>query len=203
MENELDRMFAGAGDAAAYSKAYSQYMGALLQKLDHAKVATFVDWLLAAREAGRQSLFVGNGGSASTASHFANDLAVGTRSLAKPFRALSLTDNVAVLTAIGNDFGYDEIFSRQLAVTMQPGDLVVVISASGNSTNIIKALEYARAHKGRSVALLGFDGGKAASMADLSIVCHTAKGEYGPVEDLHLILNHIVGTYLMRRVARG
>src|SRR6185369_2467294 len=110
---------------------------------DSGAIAKFIEILLQARERHARIYFIGNGGSAATASHFANDIAIGTRSWAKPFRAISLTDNVAILTAIGNDYGYTEIFVAQLKAVMEPNDVVVAISASGNSPNIIEAVRYA------------------------------------------------------------
>ena len=144
--------------------------------------------------------FIGNGGSAATASHFANDISIGTNDYDKPFKAISLTDNVPILTALGNDFGFDEIFVRQLRVLGQPGDVVVGISASGNSANLLKAFEYAKKINIKTVAITGFDGGKLKTMADEGIHVPTGTKEYGPAEDAHMILNHLVGAYLMRIV---
>ena len=103
---------------------------------------------------------MGNGGSAATASHFANDLAFGTNDYDKPFKVMSITDNVPVLTALGNDYGYEEIFVRQLRVYGKKGDVLVGISASGNSPNLLTAFEYAGASGIKTVALTAFDGGK-------------------------------------------
>ena len=136
-----------------------------------------------------------------TASHFANDIAIGTRTGDdRPFRALSLADNAAVMTAIANDDGYDEIFVQQLQVLIRPGDVVVAISASGRSPNVIKAIEYANAHDAITVALTGFAGGRLKEIARHGVHVPTDEGEYGPVEDTHLILDHLVGAYLARRV---
>ena len=152
---------------------------------------------MAARERGSRVFFIGNGGSAATASHFANDLAIGTRTLEKPFRVISLTDNVAVMTAIGNDYGYEQIFLQQLKTVMDPHDVVVAISASGNSPNLLTAIEWANAHGAITIGLTGFDGGRLASLAQQRVHIPSNKGEYGPVEDAHMILDHIVGNYLM------
>jgi D-sedoheptulose 7-phosphate isomerase len=147
--------------------------------------------------------FIGNGGSAATASHFANDIAIGTRTGdAKPFRAMALTDNVAVLTALANDNGYDSIFVDQLKVHLRDGDALVAISASGNSPNVIAAVEYARSRGAKVVGLTGFDGGKLRTLSDIAIHAQTAKGEYGPVEDLHMVVDHLVGSDLAARVRR-
>ncbi len=201
--NNLDKMYAESkGDPAAFARLYAEYLSSLLEQLDAQAVARFIELLLSARETGNRIFFIGNGGSAATASHFANDIAIGTRTLDKPFRATSLTDNLAVITAIANDDGYDHIFVQQLQTQMQKGDAVVAISASGNSENVINALEYAKANGGKTFAISGFDGGKCAQVADGAIVIETPKGEYGPVEDLHMIIDHLAGAYLMRAVGK-
>ncbi|MEO5346972.1 MAG: SIS domain-containing protein [Magnetococcus sp. YQC-9] len=128
---------------------------------------------------------MGNGGSAATASHFANDLSIGTNSYHKPMRALAITDNQAVITAIANDFGY------------------LGISASGNSPNLLRAFEAAREMGIKTIALTAFDGGQMKSMADEGIHVPTDPKEYGPAEDAHMVLDHLVGAYLIQRIKRG
>ena len=152
---------------------------------------------LQARENGSKVFFVGNGGSASTASHFANDLAICTQSKTIPFRAISLADNQAIMTTIANDFGYADMFARQIDTLYSDGDLLVAISVSGNSPNVIKAVEYVRSRGGTTIGLTGSDGGKLRGLVDLLIAVPADKGEYGPVEDIHVIVNHVIGTYLM------
>ena len=142
--------------------------------------------------------FIGNGGSTATASHFANDIAIGTNSYDKPFRSVSLTDSNAIITAVGNDFGFKEIFVRQLRVLGRAGDVVVAISASGNSPNLIRAFDYAKSIGIKTVAITAFDGGKIKQMADEGVHVPTAPKEYGPAEDAHMVLDHLVGAYLMR-----
>lgn len=198
--NRLDRIFGASPQPSDFARAYLDYLGEILTRIDAGSIATFIDTLLEARERGARIFFIGNGGSAATASHFANDIAIGTRTSGKPFRAVSLTDNQAIVTAIANDDGYDEIFVQQLRTQMQPGDVVVAISASGNSLNVVKAIEYANAHGAKTVGLTGFDGGKLARLSGLRVHIPTAKGEYGPAEDGHMILDHLVGAYLARRV---
>jgi D-sedoheptulose 7-phosphate isomerase len=202
--NEIDRLNdKHDADAAGYARAYLDYVGALVRRLDAAAIGAFIALLEDARARGATVFFIGNGGSAATASHFANDIGIGTRTGdAPPFRALALTDNVAVLTALANDEGYERVFVDQLKVHMRDGDAVVAISASGNSPNVIAAVDYARTRKAKVVALTGFDGGKLRGLADIAIHAQTAKGEYGPVEDLHMVVDHLVGTYLAARVRR-
>jgi D-sedoheptulose 7-phosphate isomerase len=200
--NQLDTIFAGAASPLDYARGYSAHLQSLLQKLDLAAVSRFIDTIIDARNRGARIFFCGNGGSASTASHFANDIAIGTRSSHKPFKAIALTDNNAVMTAIANDFGYEHLFTKQLEMLMEPGDVVVAISASGNSPNVVNALALAKSRGNITVALTGFEGGKMRQMADVVVHIDTAKGEYGPVEDLHMFLNHLVGTYLIQIVRK-
>jgi len=184
---------------ADFARGYLACLTAVLAKIDTTNVATFVETLLAARERGARIFFLGNGGSASTAGHFANDLAIGSRTWDKPFRAISLADNISVITALANDYGYEEIFVKQLHVQMQPGDVVVAISASGNSPNLLKAFEYANAHRATTIGLTGFDGGTLKRLVTVSVHVPTEPGDYGPAEDAHLILDHLVCSYLTHR----
>lgn len=199
--NNLDQIF--TKDAKAFANAYLEYLNSILRGIDTAEIARFIQTLLEARERGVTIYFIGNGGSAATASHFANDLAIGTNSYENPFRVVSLTDNQAIITALGNDFGYEEVFIRQLRVLGKSGDVVVGISASGNSPNLVKTFEYAKSAGIKTVAVTAFDGGKMRKMADECVHVPTAPKEYGPAEDAHMILDHLVGSYLMRFIKVG
>lgn len=194
--NNLDRIF--TKDPVAFAGAYFEYLNRVLKGIDAGAIGQFIQTLLDARERGATIYFIGNGGSAATASHFANDLAIGTNSYDKPFRVISLTDNQAIITALGNDFGYEEIFVRQMRLLGRAGDVVVGISASGNSPNLLRAFEYAKSAGIKTVAITAFDGGKMKSIADQGIHVPTAPKEYGPAEDAHMILDHLIGAYLMR-----
>lgn len=197
-ENNLDRIF--TPDPVAFARAYLDYLQTVLKRIDTAEIGRFIETLLDARKRGATIFFIGNGGSAATASHFANDLSVGTNDYDQPFRAVSLTDNVPIITAIGNDFGYEDIFVRQLRILGRKGDVLVGISASGNSPNLLKAFDYARSAEIRIVAITAFDGGKMKGLADEGIHVPTDPKEYGPAEDAHMVLDHLVGAYLMRQV---
>lgn len=179
-----------------FARAYLDYLGNLFNRLDYGQIGRFVETLLQAREQRARIFFIGNGGSAATASHFANDIAIGSRSRTKPFRAVSLCDNLALITAIGNDFGYNQIFIRQLENQLDQGDVLVAISASGNSDNILQAVTYANDHGAITVGLTGFDGGHLKQIAQLNVHVPTNQGEYGPVEDIHMILDHLAGAFL-------
>ena len=194
--NNLDRIF--TKDPVAFAGAYLDYLTSVLKTIDAREIGQFIETLLDARERGATIYFIGNGGSTATASHFANDIAIGTNSYEKPFRAVSLTDSNAIITAVGNDFGFEEIFVRQLRVLGRAGDVVVAISASGNSPNLIRAFDYAKSIGIKTVAITAFDGGKIKQMADEGVHVPTAPKEYGPAEDAHMVLDHLVGAYLMR-----
>jgi len=198
--NKIDNFF--TENIVKFSKSYFDYLKEIFDKVDLTEIKAFVEVLLIARENGATIFFMGNGGSAATASHFANDLAFGTNDYEKPFKVMSITDNVPVLTALGNDYGYDEIFVRQLKIYGKKGDVLVGISASGNSQNLIMAFEYASISGIRTVALTAFDGGKMREISDQGVHIPTDKKEYGPAEDLHMILDHLVGSYLMRVIRR-
>lgn len=190
-------------NAQNYSKAYCSKLIALAHSLDHEAVARVADLFLRARNEGKKILFIGNGGSAATASHFCNDLGVGTRLESKPFRALSLTDHMPTITAVANDHGYEQIFVKQLQVLAEPGDVVVAISASGNSPNLLRAIEWAKDHQNPTVGLVGFDGGAMKKLCTTVIHIETPKGEYGLVEDMHMVLDHLISSYLVRAVREG
>lgn len=138
----------------------------------------------------------GNGGSAATASHFATDLSRGINSSGAPVKGISLCDNSGLITAIGNDFGFDDVFLRQLTNLSQPGDLLVVITASGNSPNLVKAIEWANANGVKTLSLTGFEGGKARRISDYSIHVPTEVGDYGVAEDSHSILCHFISAQM-------
>ena len=199
-KNKLDELFQQDKAPAAFAKNYSAYLSEILSKMDYLEIGKMIEAILDARQRGAQIFFIGNGGSAATASHFANDISIGTRVTEKPFKAISLTDNVAVITAIGNDDGYEQIFTKQLQNFSQSGDILVAISASGNSPNIIHAVNYARQRGLKIIGLTGFDGGKLRELSDIKIHVQTQKGEYGPVEDVHMFIDHLIGSYFNRIV---
>ena len=139
---------------------------------------------------------MGNGGSAATASHMANDLSVGLKLREiRNFNVQSLSDNTPVCTAIANDIGYENVFYAQLKNKLQPDDLVIALSCSGNSENIVKASQYTKKIGATLVGMTGFDGGELKKISDISFHVNTDNGEYGLVEDVHMILDHIIYSY--------
>jgi D-sedoheptulose 7-phosphate isomerase len=171
----------------------------VLAELDLDAVAAATALLLDAYEHGHTVFICGNGGSASTASHMAADLGKNTVAAGSPrLRVLSLNDNMAWFSALANDLGYENVFVEQMGNLLQPRDVLIILSASGNSANVVRAAEFAKAHGGRVLALVGFQGGRLRELAEVAI--HVKCDAYGPVEDVHLVLNHVFTEALRQRV---
>src|ERR1044071_7595370 len=178
---------------------YIKSFEVLLRLLDADAIARIVKYFEEVRERRATIYIAGNGGSASTASHWVNDLGKATKRVGQtPIKVMSLSDNVSWLTALANDEGYDRVFSGQLENFACPGDLLIVISASGNSPNLVRAVELARSRGVRTVGLLGFDGGVLKTLLDDALWLPTEKGAYGLVESAHSLLCHIVTDCLVR-----
>lgn len=170
---------------------------AALAAVDFRKVEAI---LLRAREDERTIFIIGNGGSAATASHMANDLNKGAAVAGhRRFRALALTDNVPLITAWANDTRYDQVFVEQLANFIRPGDVLVAISGSGNSPNIIAALEWARREGAVTVGLTGGSGGRMLGLVDCCLLAPSDRMEQ--IEDMHLVLAHAICVSLRNRIA--
>lgn len=179
------------------SSPLNQYLNRINLALAELSQSCMENGLLALRKTidkGGRVWIAGNGGSAATASHFATDLSRCTNSSGVPIKGISLCDNSGLITAIGNDFGFDFIFSRQLSNVSDEGDLLVVLTASGNSKNLLEVMEWAKNNRVKTIALTGFDGGKAKDLADISIHVPTANGDYGVAEDAHSILCHFLSS---------
>ena len=179
------------------------YLGRLIATLNEIPtepVERLGDLLYRAYADGKQVFTLGNGGSASTASHMAADLSKNTIGPnMRRFRIMSLNDNMSLVSALANDLGYENMFAEQLQNLIHPGDVLIAISGSGNSPNVLRAIEYAQSRSAEVAALLGFDGGKALELADLSVLVDSH--DYGVVEDAHLIINHILVEYFRERLA--
>jgi len=198
--NNLEKIYKQSGSVERYAKGYFSYLSELLNQIDSREIVTLINELEAARKNENTIFVAGNGGSAATASHLANDIGVDVYKKGRTspgFKVLALTENVSVMTAISNDEGFHNLFVNQLKIHYRPGDKLIVISASGNSANLVEAAKWVKAQGGRVIGLLGFDGGKLKELCDLSIHIKTPQGEYGPVEDIHLILDHLISSYLI------
>ena len=173
-----------------------------LDLLPLSNIEELIAWLHDARLNGNQVFIMGNGGSAATASHFVCDLAKSTRRPGWPnFRVIGLTDNVAIISAYANDEGYENIFSNQLASFVRPQDIVIAISGSGNSRNVLRAIELARSCGAKTVALTGFDGGMLGRIVHLNVYIPCNRMEI--VEDIHLMIEHMVSSALRQLTETG
>jgi len=185
----------------ASSREYLARVRELLEVLPD-QADRFVDALWAAFESGATVFLAGNGGSAAAASHFGQDLAKGTLAdmrATRRFRVVPLTDNVGFITALANDEGYESIFEQQLRNLGRAGDVLVAISGSGNSANVLRAVDYAREIGMRTIGITGYDGGKLHRVADLSV--HVPVWDMGMAEALHGVLFHLAMSRLRERVA--
>ena len=178
-------------DPLASITNYLDNLGTIISALPREPLVTITEMLLDAGRDGKTIFILGNGGSAATASHLACDLAKTACVPGHPhLRALALTDNVPLLTAWGNDASYDVVFAEQLKTFVQPGDLVIAISASGNSPNVLAAAAAARDAGAHVIGLIGFGGGRLKAMCDVALIVPSY--EYGPVEDAHMVFVHAV-----------
>lgn len=177
--------------------SYRHRMSTSLESFEFATIVALVREIQLVREKGRTVFIAGNGGSAATANHLALDWMLGTKLTNPPLRVISLSESVASITATGNDLSFGDVFARQLEALSEEDDLLVIISASGNSPNLISLSEVAHRNGCRIATLTGFDGGKLAKIADVSVHVPTTDGDYGVSEDLHLMIGHIVKELLI------
>jgi D-sedoheptulose 7-phosphate isomerase len=186
------------GDVNSRSVKYLDEVAKTLEHMEKDlpfKAEEIVSALVKARDSGKRVYICGNGGSASTASHMASDLNKGSnRKDARRFKAVALTDNIPAMLAWANDSSYDDIFVEQLRNHLEKGDVVIGISGSGNSSNVLKALHYANDEGALTIGLTGFDGGKMAQLAKIFYVVpnHTMQ----QVEDIHLLIEHLLSLIL-------
>ncbi|MFH1586989.1 MAG: SIS domain-containing protein [Candidatus Diapherotrites archaeon] len=184
-------------------KDYFEKLKQGLDAINESELEKVADVLFETWKRGKQVFIFGNGGSATTALHFSCDLGKNTvkdpNSDEKRFRIIPLVDNIATLTALANDSGYENIFSEQLKNLVMENDVVIVISGSGKSPNVLKAVEVAKNAKAIIVSFTGFDGGKLKSISDYNI--NFNENHYGRIEDAHLILEHLITEILKERIS--
>lgn len=183
----------------SYVGSYFERLRTTIDALPLHRIERIGEILFGAYRHNKQVFVVGNGGSAATASHMACDLGKNTIGPnQRRFRIISLTDNTPLLTALANDVGYEHVFSEQLVNLVQPADVLIVISGSGRSPNILAAMRYARERAATVIGLLGSDGGPARELADELVLVPSE--DYGVIEDLHMILNHVLVGYFRGRL---
>ncbi|HOC70771.1 MAG TPA: SIS domain-containing protein [Candidatus Hydrogenedentes bacterium] len=202
--NKIAEIYAKADSFASYAQMYGARLSEVLESLDGKALTRAMETFEAAR-ANRKAIYIlGNGGSAALASHLVNDLVAGAYLEGRPaFRAFALSDNISTITALANDCGYENIFLHHLKVHLEPGDVVLAMSVSGNSPNILRALTYARSHGAATIGMCGFTGGKMAGLCDILIHAETTADEYGPVEDVFGILGHMLSGYLAMKQGKA
>ena len=184
------------------SRAYIDELRAVLDRLDHAMIDSLTESIWRGYEQGRTLFIFGNGGSAALASHLATDMGKGTVAGKRArLRVISLTDNVPLMTAWANDFGYENIFAEQLRGLAQRGDLAFAISGSGNSKNVVLGIEAARAAGATPMVLTGFDGGRVKELCELCLVVPSHNMQH--VEDAHLCAAHAIFTAVRERMMRS
>lgn len=163
-----------------------------IKLIDDEVVQQIVDEMLRARNNSRNIFIIGNGGSAATASHMATDFTFGSRIKDPYIKVTSLVDNSAVITATGNDIDFNSIFSRQLNAIGSEGDILLMISASGNSPNLLACIDICKAKGIKTISLTGFNGGQLKDLVDISLHIPTEMGAYGIAEDTHMIVGHMI-----------
>jgi D-sedoheptulose 7-phosphate isomerase len=169
-----------------------------IAKIDTSQVQQVIELLAEARDKGRHIFTCGNGGSASTASHFACDIVKGaSHNRDRRFRIMALTDQLATLTAYANDVAYECVFVEQLKNFAEPDDVVIAISGSGNSPNVLRAIEYANQHGCMTIGMTGRDGGKLGKLAQINV--QVPVPHMGRIEDGHLIVCHMIAYYFMEQ----
>ncbi len=186
-------------DIQIYFESYRNRVDEILNKVDIDSLVKTIDIIISAFKNGNTVYVCGNGGSAATATHMQADFSFFTRYFTK-FRpkVRALTDNAAMMTAVGNDTSFHDVFVEQLKGHFEKGDVLICISASGNSENIIRAANYANISGGISIGFVGFEGGKLLDTATVSLFTPNPKGDYGPIEDVHMIFNHLIVNYLSK-----
>jgi D-sedoheptulose 7-phosphate isomerase len=193
--NNIENLCNSSQSIGEFAHRYFKYLKQVLDSITPESIDRLEEEFENARATGNTIFVAGNGGSATTATSMANDIGfdiVKKTGTDKPFRILSLTDNTSVITAIANDVGYENVFLNQLKIHYRPGDKLLAISASGNSPNIVAAAEWVKEQGGRVMSLIGFTGGTLKEMSDVIVHIKSENGEYGPVEDAHLALNHVL-----------
>lgn len=172
-----------------------------IDKLNRSEIENFIKVLISAREQGRNIYFMGNGGSAASASHYVCDLNKGCKNKKDtPFKVMCLNDNTPILMAYANDASYEDVFVEQLQNFLSPNDVVVGISGSGNSKNVLKAIKYANSNNGITVGITGYDGGELRRIAMYSVNTNTNDMQIS--EDIHMTLCHLI-TQVVQEISMG
>jgi D-sedoheptulose 7-phosphate isomerase len=179
------------------------YLNLIVAGMDVDGAVRLIEVLEHANDADATVFVLGNGGSGAVAAHWVTDLGVNTIVPNRTgYRVVSLGDSPSSLTAVGNDIEFSEVFVTQLRAGLRPGDVVIALSVSGTSLNVVRAIEYANEVGAITVAMTGMDGGKLKTLADISIHTESTTDEYGPMEDMFSVFMHVVTGYIAQRRGR-
>ena len=198
----INKLSVKSKNVANFAESYFQNLIDTFKKLDKESIIKLEREFLEIRKKNATLYVFGNGGGAATAMTMANDLGfdVLKKTNKKTFKIISLNDNSSVITAIANDTGYDNIFLNQLKIHFKRNDKILIFSASGNSKNLVDAANWVKKKGGKVISILGFDGGKLKKISNLSVHIKSEKGDYGPVEDIQLIINHILAHWFQKNL---
>lgn len=195
--NKLQELYDNTNSPADYAMSYIQHMAQVVASLDPEAVAAMTNVISDVATNDKTLFLMANGGSAAVSTHWVNDLSANTVVNGQPgYRVISLTDNASSITALGNDASFEEIFTIQLKANMRPGDVVLAMSVSGNSPNLVSATNWANDNGATTIACTGMDGGQLRQLAQYSIHIDSTKDEYGPIEDMFSVIMHIIQSYI-------
>ena len=200
--SEINKLSKKNNNISEFADAYFENLTKTFKGIDKTSIFKLEKEFLDLRKKNGTLYVFGNGGGAATAMTMANDLGfdVLKKTNKKTFKIISLNDNNSVITAIANDTGYDNIFLNQLKIHFKKNDKILIFSASGNSKNLIDAAKWVKKKHGKVISILGFDGGKLKKISDLHILIKSEIGDYGPVEDSQLIINHILAHWFQKNL---
>ncbi|PKN76414.1 MAG: sugar isomerase, partial [Deltaproteobacteria bacterium HGW-Deltaproteobacteria-10] len=204
--NNIDKLCNKSERPSEFARGYFAYLMQVLDSIAPESIDRLVEEFENARASGNTIFIAGNGGSATTATSMGNDIGfdiIKKSGTDKPFRMLALTDNTSTITAIANDVGYENVFLNQLKIHYRQGDKFLAISASGNSPNVVVAAEWVKKQGGSVISFVGFSGGKLKEISDVVVHVKAEAGEYGPVEDAHLVLNHVLAHWFQFKLRTG
>lgn len=201
-KKNISDLAANSKTISEFSEKYVKRLSAIFSDINKQKILELEKLINLARIENRNIFVFGNGGAAATATTMANDLGfdiLKKTKVKKTFKVFCLNDNTSVLTAIANDVGYENIFLNQLKIHFRKKDIAIILSASGNSKNIVKAANWIKKKNSYVFSIVGFDGGKLKKISNNYIHIPSIKGEYGPVEDIQLMINHILAHWFQKK----
>lgn len=200
--SQINKLAVKNKNIADFAKAYFKNLNDTFNNIDKISLIKLEKEFLDIRKKNSTLYVFGNGGGAATAMTMANDLGfdVLKKTKKKTFKIISLNDNSSVITAIANDTGYENVFLNQLKIHFKKNDKILIFSASGNSKNLVDAAKWIKNKGGKVISILGFNGGKLKKISDLVVHIKSNKGDYGPVEDMQLIINHILAHWFQKNL---